>query len=832
MTAVRALQEEIIKIGYSAVEREYVFPDVFTSAGTNRVAALAAFTYTPPSYRSAALAVVQANGRKPVDIAREYRALGAPLLFVVDGTDVTAWQVKFKGEARALASAHLNELQAMFSAHADEWGPDAIHRAKSIGQFSRPLQLDFVDLELLLAIEGEIHTKLNSLLDETLAEAVGLRVGRARYQIDQRLLFRTVFRLLAAKILQDRGHDLAATWSSSNISSVLNAISKYYRLEQIPGEQSPLQNAIFASAWDRLRSGINFRNISADDLAFVYENTLITPETREHFGTHSTPRPVAEYVVSRLEFWRQGAPENLHVYEPFAGAGIFAVAALRYLRELLPVDWSDKQRHEFLVARIVGDEIDPFAREVATLSLILADYPNANGWAISETDLFKDYQLQKRAQTSNIILCNPPFEDFTPTERAKYPDAAARSVSKPIAALEASLDAAPRGLGFVLPDPFIRGPQYQAQRERIEKLYKQIELVALPDRMFKHSVIRSSLLIAHELRTTADRSPIFLRSTEVSVSDREKFLRSGEITKTRVATRTFAEHGNDLWINELAGIWKSLIDRPLLESIATTHRGIQWHGDQSEAARFSAQKGFKRGVHAANAVRAFSLSDTLFLDYRPERLRRAATLPWAETKLLANAARLSRGPWCFAAAVDNETLIASQQLFGIWPKPGIRIYALCALLNGPIANAYIASHSPADRIRVATVQALPIPVEIPRELDDLVKRYMRIAAHGTGLFSEKAMERADRLLDQIDALVLKAYDLPPRLERQLLEYFRGSARPTVHEWAHWFPIEFTPFIPLHEFLSEDYRRARKENLLNVFAALPNSEAVALREVLD
>ena len=36
---------------------------------------------------------------------------------------------------------------------------------------------------------------------------------------------------------------------------------------------------------------------------------------------------------------------------------------------------SGEERHAFLVPRIRGAEIDPFACEVATLSLILADYP-------------------------------------------------------------------------------------------------------------------------------------------------------------------------------------------------------------------------------------------------------------------------------------------------------------------------------------------------------------------------------------------------------------------------------------------------------------------------
>ena len=125
--------------------------------------------------------------------------------------------------------------------------------------------------------------------------------------------------------------------------------------------------AMFDAAWQHLRAGISFSNISSDNLAFVYENTLVTPETRKLFGTHSTPRQVAEYVVQRLELHAH-KPEDIRIYEPFAGAGVFLVSALRHLRDLLPVEWSDQQRHDFLIKHISGDEVDPFACEVAKLS--------------------------------------------------------------------------------------------------------------------------------------------------------------------------------------------------------------------------------------------------------------------------------------------------------------------------------------------------------------------------------------------------------------------------------------------------------------------------------
>jgi hypothetical protein len=556
MTPVNAFKEEIAKIGYSTIENDYVFSDVFSSSGFDRVVPLAAFTQTPPSYRNAALAAVEAEGRTPTELATSYRALGAPLLFVIDGDAVVVWRVTAEGAPSEIARTSLDQLHALFQANAVLWGPESVQRAKSIGQFAGPRQLDFIDLRLLPAVEGEVHSKLDVLLNETLAEAVGFRIGRARVQIDQRLLFRTIFRLLAAKVLQDRGHPLASTWNASDIGSVLSAISKYYTLEPFPGEQTALRSAIFESSWNHLRNGINFRNISSDDLAFVYENTLVTRQTRKSFGTHGTPRTVAEYIVGKLELENYD-PQNLRIYEPFAGAGIFMVAALRQLRESLPREWSAAQRHKHLVQHIFGDENDPFAKEVAVLSLILADYPNANGWHVSQIDLFKDYAIRERVRTGQIVLCNPPFEDFTAEERIEYPEAAATSVSKPTIALEAALDAAPKGLGFVLPEPFIRGAQYQAQRRRIEKLYKNVEVVALPDRTFKHSVIRSSLLIARNLRSSSD-SVLSLRSTVVTVSDRDRFLRSGEVSDSRSIVRAVDETvPGKLWLNDLEGICHS-----------------------------------------------------------------------------------------------------------------------------------------------------------------------------------------------------------------------------------------------------------------------------------
>jgi hypothetical protein len=837
MSTLAAIRQEMMKAGYrnEAIVNNYVFSDVLEPKPATRCVGLVAFSHTPASYRSAAIAAEEMRGQDPAAVVAGYRALGAPLFLLLEDNSVTAWQVRTKDPPRLIATSQVNELPVLFAAHREEWGPLAIHRAKSIGRFDRAYQLDFVDQGLLPAIEGEIHVKLERLLDDIFAETLrARREATGTTVIDDRSMFRTTFRLLAAKVLNDRGHELASKWRSDDIDSVLDAISTYYRLPRFPQERVPEHRTVFAAAWDHLRNAINFRNISSDDLAFVYEHTLVTPETRRYFGTHSIPRQLAEYIVGHLELW-QHDPSELRVYEPFAGAALFLVAALRQLRDLLPGDWTDAARHQFLSQRIAGDEVDAFASEVAKLSLILADYPNANGWEIGECDLFADQTLARRLSRANVVLCNPPFRAFSQEEKARYPEMLARSTTKSGAALNVALDSHPLALGFILPRAFIDERRFQTERRRVEALYSDIELVSLPEHTFKTSAMEASALIARSPRRGIVGGLTTLISTVVPARHRDEFLRLGEPVVSRTASgATRNPPTGNLWLRDLDALWRYLSDYPTLGSIAEIHRGIEWQGDQSKATSDEEHLGYRVGLHNAAAVHPFMLDAPVWLDVRAERLLyKAIDLPWERPKIIANAVRLTRGSWRLAAAVDNAGLICSQQLFGCWlaSEQQTELQAWAAVLNGPVANAFVTVDSPAKGIRISTIRALPIPSRPPSDVEPLIAEYRTLFLPESFNLVPESTRKANELLNYIDANVLRAYDLPPRLERELLEFFRGARRPTLHPWHHWLSEDFSPAIPLHEYLSGTHAKAAGNWVLDVFAPLPINEAELLREYL-
>ena len=235
--------------------------------------------------------------------------------------------------------------------------------------------------------------------------------------------------------------------------------------------------------------------------------------------------------------------------------------------------------------------------------------------------------------------------------------------------------------------------------KKLEELFNDIELVELPKHIFRASVIESSLLIARKAKEGSEPY-ITLRSTEVSGKDRLGVSEERKTTVQRIERRDArSSFSGDLWISPLKTIWDYVYTGPCLGDIFSIHRGLEWESRQEEAWSSIQQSEFSLGIQTARKAKQFDLHSPVWLDCRADRLRgNAIDLPWHLPKILVNAGRLSIGPWRIAAAVDTSRLLVSQQYFGLWPHESLsnaRLVAFSAILNGPVANAFVANHSPA-----------------------------------------------------------------------------------------------------------------------------------------
>jgi hypothetical protein len=816
-------------LGYigGLLQEEYEFADVLSSEHPVRSIPLAAFAQEPPSYRNASFGVAIANGRTGPAFIQDHRSLGAPQILEITDDSVLRWKISGTGMPSLLEELAPSRLPDLFLRHKDEWSPRQVLRAKSGGEIAT--QLDFIDVNLLPALEFEVRSKLDTLLRDTISLSIDTFERKSPFSKESYPpLFRLIFRLIAAKVLADRHHP--GDWTVDDPQQVVKSVEEFY----FRGSTSePVLNDLQtqAAGWERIRTAFHFQNLSVDSLAYVYENTLVTPETRKLFGIHSTPPAIAEYIVKRLPFDVLETNER-RVFEPFSGHSVFLVAAMQRLRELLPPAMNPIQRHEYFVKMLAGIEIDDFAREVARLSLMLADYPNPDGWRLHGGDALTSTVFDQELAQANIVLCNPPFEAFSQDDRSRYGELF--SVLQPAEVLHRVLASPPYLLGFVLPRAFMAGRSYRELRSRLGSTYSSIDLLALPDKVFEHSEAETVLLLCSGQRDGA----VHLKTGEVY----KDHLRSFYTThKPSYEIEDYVREPEEqfkrsMWLPPLQEVWETTATMKKLGQVSDIHRGIEYNRrlGKSEATFVSdqAQEGFVRGLHRVKgSTEPFVVLRPTYLNFSNDVMRtNAYKLPWGSPKLIVNARRRSRGFWRIAAAQDNSGLVCYQNFHAVWPNAELPLEVVAAVLNGPLANAFASTRELNRDVYVETLREIPIPeFEQAQQqiISSLVQKYCEARTWWLAgqLEKSESHERCSELLNAIDAEVLKAYDLSPRVERELLDWFRGHVRPGPVEFTEYFPSTFKPYIPWHIYTSAGFKLASARDTLKRMPVIPESPPI-------
>lgn len=800
------IQRVLIKeAGFSAelIERDYRF-------ARRKSIPLAGFAYRPLDARSACIGVITSAAFSR-DVS-EYRGLGAPLLLVQSKNAFDMWRVGPTAERdeRVANALSVDGIRRYFRDRPNALRPRRIYEAKTVARVAHaPQQLDlfaeFVDPDLLPFVESQTGERLTTTV------VAGIRSLVEDFGPEEWVI-KAVFRLLAGKILRDKSVPGFKSATLSHIADVLQKVERHYGsrdpLTLSKKKVSSLQNVMA----ELQRLG-DLRNITTESLGDVYELALITKDIRKIHGTHKTPGYLVDYVVWQLANWIEEIPvDQLRFFEPGCGHAPFLVSLMRLLRTL---DVAPDNLSQFFRERFMGVDNDPFALEIAMLSLTLADEPNPDGWdRLTEADMYADDLLERAAARSTVMLTNPPYESRKAEEL-----------------LYRTLPNLPAGavFGTVVPATLLFSDKKRAieLRKWMIDNCQLAECDLFPEGLFTFGDHECAVTIGRVLKKGTPTTSLQSRLRRVRDTDaaRNAFQLDYRFSTTRVLPQSaFSDHvENTLWIAEFdKEIWGFLRKNKQLSSIADVNQGLQHKGKGKpknlktvDARRFP---GGKLGFTSSKGDWELQACPPMkYLNLTPDALRRPGTGTDCVPQVLLNYHPVSRGFWSLKPFIDFVGRPFQSNFLSVRTREELSDFFVWALLTSPLANLFVYTHTLKRNIVPRILGRLPVPVTVDSDVvrvSSLAERYLSRAKAGKrDMFNSDGFtnQELSSLLLALDAEVLRLYALPARSERLLLEQFRGEQRPGIPiPFTEYYPAE-TPDVPLYAYLTDSYQRSLAGN---------------------
>jgi hypothetical protein len=732
--------------------------------------------------------------------------------------------------------------------------PENIYAAKLHRPVPAGVQMQFVDVGLMPALERKAGEALNRLVTQAIRTLMIDLGAKVHSRADHEGVYKSVFWMLAAKLLKEKSVKGFKSLDLNDISEVFTVVGKHYKdaRDYPPGGRS------WKPALARVASSIagwgSLGNITAESLAFLYETALIDgpkqkgdkssgtrqTDVRKTLGIHSTPSILVDHMLAQV--WPLVDPDKLtdqRVFEPACGHGAFLTAALRDIRNYSGMEDS-ADRHRYLRERVHGIEFDAFAVEIAKLSLTLADVPHGNTWRIDPGDMFKPGVLRCAAKWATIVLSNPPYEDFKKTGANRW-----LKSNEPVTAQTKAVEMLKRVVpnlspgavfGFVLPQGTLYNREAKQLRKELLTSCEVAEISLFEDKLFNVADHEACILIGRRKNGTPRVSTAMYR--RVRNRDIEGFKAALHFTRVDRLEPADLGRGEDVSLYEpdLREVWNYLEAVPKLGEAFDVQQGFQLKSKESLGSRSvvsSVSKvGFAKAVlSASDDYTVWELPQAVWVDLRQSNVRRpgAATVLGTPQVLLNYAG--PRHPWRFTPVVDSEGVAASSRFLVMRTNPGAMhtLRTVWAVMLSPMANAFAYSWSGKRQTLVREWLAMPLPVptsEQVRAIESAAETYLNLAKRTSQFMVVEPDETAIRkaLLD-LDAAVLRLYNLPSALESELLTIFDDVKRPGVGCMFRGYPPGWSsrPVMPSIDLPND--ARPVWERIAELAAILP-AEAIA------
>jgi len=789
-----------------SVQENYAYYSA--NENTENTAELVAFHQPAFNSYTACIAVLDGNkvsDQKTGSLVSSHLSLGSPVLLVFRNDDLQFWQ--FDGQNAILnKQTKAGRLDQFFSEHKTEFSPDNLLRAKIIGQKNSLYQ------RFMFLVEKKEGEYLSNLMVKVLTDLKKALNSSAKGT----WLFQAGFWLIGAKILRDKKVASFQRLDISNIGELVSKIQEHYSTDNpldISGKSQ--KKALKKVAEEIVKQEPSLAHITTESLAYVYENTLVSKETRQALGTHATPSWLVNYIVWQVSDWISEIPQDKRIiFEPACGHAPFLTAGAKLLSILY--DGKEEYRHKYLKDHLIGVEKDAFAGEIARLALTLADIPNKDGWKIINEDIYKGDILSETAKKSTIFFCNPPFEDFK-EEKKKYKDL--KTNNKAAEVLTKVLYNLPKKavFGVILPQGFLHKKNLANLRKDALDNFELRTICILPENgVFGQSKHPAALLLGRKVESKKNISYIRVHKSYLETFKNTYHAQEESISKNEF----YMAEDFSFRVSELKEIWNYCREYPKFREFAVIGRGIEYKNFKRSVKKEKfkgAAKGFGRFEKRINGkkidISITSLPDYSWLSLESEYIQN----PRYGTKIglpqvLANRQRSGADIWRIKGLIDFSGYPSTDSFLIIRPNQqfALSLYVIFALVNSPFTNAYMFDNCMGRNNLEGTLEEMPIPLKGQdlSKLEALAKQYYEFDhTEFTLKDEEKYKWEKKQCLLKIDAEVLRLYDLPPKMEKRILDLFQAQRKGVDFDFKGYYPDGFESAVPLHEYLSDEYQRS-------------------------
>jgi len=758
-------------------------------------APLVAFGSPQRNMRSACVAAFEAPSDSEAQAAlREVRYLATPAAIVGLGQGVSFYAVSHQGEPSVVDTYPREEWRRRLRHRLEYLDPRSLMAAKRGVR-----EIALFDARLFSWAEDITERTLSSLLEEmfdTLNRALGAAQRKTRAV--QQSILHFLFRMLAARVLEDQAKIERALgpWDTAR------AASTFLGIKLDPAIAASVPDDAAARILKAMRERFSFDSLTPETLAYAYENALVSNQARHDLGIFYTPRSIARYVLQHLPL--ESLPQAKRVLlDPCCGSGSFLLAAHERLNAMLPDEWGPAQRHKYLADRLLGMDVDPFARETARLALLLAGLEVGNGWTIIDGDATKPLPAAL-PRTPMIVVTNPPFKEV------KGGGVRRELAAEIIANLLSHLP--PDGfIGVVVPQSLLESSAAKAVRATLLRTCTVMEIATFPGSLFHSNAETAVLLARKDSGSRSRRASSVVTIRECHAKDVAAFQRSQKFSATySVSTTAWDRDDQARFIaSPFFDLWERLEKScKTLEEVALVENGLQVRPDDSESVSKILRVDdvpYVDRVSTAIVPFAFIADGTIeqpkYLRYGQQLHRTRSADNFEDPKVLISSNRNPAYSWRIIAAIAPAGIYYSENFQGIRPRDDkTTLHELVAVLNCHVANAWFHSHCRKRKIVLRILKQMPFPtfdVDQRERLGAKVRRLSSLAhraranrfswlTEGAGLWDsdlytprvEALREEATLVLGEIDAIVFDAYGISES-ERQALTKWMGlDRRPT------------------------------------------------------